>query len=84
MSWELSVLTTLILSACGSWWFFSPLSRYQQVFTALVAVLTLLADPRRLLQHWAAFAYDAFHDVRLDVLLTLHFRMAMTLGALAW
>ncbi|KAF7562962.1 hypothetical protein G7046_g1142 [Stylonectria norvegica] len=84
MSWELPVLTTLILSVLGFWWVYSPHSRYQKALYALLGGLTLLVNPRRLLEHMSTIAYDAFLEVRLDVLLLNNFNMVLTFSAIAW
>lgn len=85
MSWELPILTTLIFSVLGFWWLYnSPHSRYQKALYALLCAVTLLIDPRRLLQHMYAAGYDAVVDFRLDVLLVQHFKMVLTLGAVVW
>ncbi|CAM1504314.1 Fc.00g019050.m01.CDS01 [Cosmosporella sp. VM-42] len=84
MSWELPVLTTLIVSVLGLWWVYSPHSSYQKALYVLLCALTILVDPRRLAQHMYRAGYDAFLEFRLDVLLVHHFKMVLTLGAVVW
>lgn len=84
MSWELPVLTTLILSVLGFWWIYSPHSSYQKAIYVLLCAFTLLVDPRRLLQHMSSSGYETVLQYRLDVLLIHHFKMVLTLGAIVW
>ncbi|KAH7156286.1 hypothetical protein EDB81DRAFT_786532 [Dactylonectria macrodidyma] len=87
MSWELPVLTSLILSVLGFWWVYSPHSSYQKalVYTA-VCGLTVLLDPRRLLLHMplSPARLDTLLDLRPHVLLVHNFKMVLTLGAVVW
>ncbi|KAI8684726.1 Fibronectin type-III domain-containing protein [Fusarium keratoplasticum] len=85
MSWELPVLTTLILSVLGFWWVYSPRASYQKALLyALLCSLTLLVDPRRLLEHMSPASIEALLDIRIHVLLIHHFKMVLTLGAVVW
>ncbi|KAF4966263.1 hypothetical protein FZEAL_10673 [Fusarium zealandicum] len=85
MSWELPVLTTLILSVLGFWWVYSPRASYQKALLyALLCGLTVLVDPRRLLEHMSPASIEALLDFRIHVLLIHHFKMVLTLGAVVW
>ncbi|KAF4469988.1 hypothetical protein FALBO_3101 [Fusarium albosuccineum] len=85
MSWELPVLTSLILSVLGFWWVSSPRASYQKALLyALLCSLTVLVDPRRLLEHMPPASVEALLDFRLHVLLIHHFKMVLTLGAVVW
>ncbi|KAM5355456.1 hypothetical protein ACJ41O_002102 [Fusarium nematophilum] len=86
MSWELPVLTTLILSVLGFWWVYSPRASYQKaLFYALICCLpVLVVEPRRLLQHMPAVSIETLLDYRIHVLLIHHFKMVLTLGAVVW
>jgi hypothetical protein len=87
MSWELPVLTTLILSVLGLWWVHNPHSSFQKAFFyALLCGLTVLLDPRRILLHMSVSpaTLDELREFRLHVLLINHFKMVLTLGAVVW
>ncbi|KAM0209163.1 hypothetical protein ACHAPQ_000447 [Fusarium lateritium] len=85
MSWELPVLTTLILSVLGFWWIYSPRASYQKaLFYALLCSLTVLVDPRRLIEYFSPATIEALLDFRIHVLLIHHFKMVLTLGAVVW
>ncbi|KAH7001599.1 hypothetical protein EDB80DRAFT_722670 [Ilyonectria destructans] len=87
MSWELPVLTSLILSVLGFWWVYNPHSSYQKALVyAVVCGLTLLLDPRRLLLHMSVspIGLDTLLDLRPHVLLIHNFKMVLTLGAVVW
>ncbi|KAL6413616.1 hypothetical protein AUP68_03135 [Ilyonectria robusta] len=87
MSWELPVLTSLILSVLGFWWVYNPHSSYQKALVyAVVCGLTVLLDPRRLLLHMSAspIGLDTLLDLRPHVLLIHNFKMVLTLGAVVW
>lgn len=86
MSWELPVLTTLILSVLGLWWVHNPHSSFQRAFFYALVGLTLLLDPRRILLHMSVSpaTLDELREFRLHVLLVGHFKMVLTLGAVVW
>lgn len=86
MSWELPILTTLILSVLGFWWINSPRASYQKalLYVLLCGLTTLLVDPRRLLQYMSSESVDALLNFRFHVLLVNHFKMVLTLGAVVW
>ncbi|KAM0365540.1 hypothetical protein ACHAPK_009404 [Fusarium culmorum] len=85
MSWELPVLTTLILSVLGFWWIYSPRASYQKALLyAFLCSLTVLIDTRRLLEYFSPATIEALLDFRIHVLLIHHFKMVLTLGAVVW
>ncbi|KAF5027760.1 hypothetical protein F66182_138 [Fusarium sp. NRRL 66182] len=85
MSWELPVLTTLILSVLGFWWIYSPRASYQKALLyVLLCSLTVFFDPRRLLAYASPATIEALLESRIDVLLIQHFNMVLTLGAVVW
>ncbi|KAI5467328.1 hypothetical protein BGZ63DRAFT_23608 [Mariannaea sp. PMI_226] len=87
MSWELPVLTSLILSVLGFWWVYSPHSSYQKALLyALLCGLTVFLDPRRIWLHMSVSpaTLDELREFRLHVLLVSHFKMVLTLGAVVW
>ncbi|KAF4125122.1 Chromosome segregation ATPase [Geosmithia morbida] len=86
MSWELPLLTSLVLSVLGFWSLGSSGPRLG-FFTTLAAVLSaapFLVDHRRLLRTIYSVESLVLNDLRPDVLLATHFRMALTLGAVVW
>ncbi|KAK7430272.1 hypothetical protein QQZ08_003247 [Neonectria magnoliae] len=87
MSWELPVLTSLILSVLGFWWVYSPHASYRKALVyALLCGLTLFFDPRRVLVHMTVSRarLNELLDVRPHVLLLGNFKMVLTLGAVVW
>lgn len=85
MSWELPVLTTLILSVLGFWWIYSPRASYQKALLyAFLCSLTVLVDTRRLVEYFSPATIEALLDFRIHVLLIHHFKMVLTLGAVVW
>jgi hypothetical protein len=87
MSWELPLLTSLILSVLGFWWLRSSSNSnlsFQGLLVALVAVLVVVADPRSWLRYLRSPSFETFYALRLDALLATNFRMALTLGAVVW
>ncbi|KAJ4271588.1 hypothetical protein NW762_000292 [Fusarium torreyae] len=85
MSWELPVLTTLILSVLGFWWIYSPRASYQKaLISVLLCSCAVLVDPRRLLEYYSPATIEALLDFRIHVLLIHHFKMVLTLGAVVW
>ncbi|KAL6863018.1 hypothetical protein ACO1O0_003262 [Amphichorda felina] len=86
MSWELPLLTTLILSVLGFCWVraSSPRLSFYTALVALLSVAPFLADPRRLVHAIRSASSAVLHDLRPDVLLATHFRMVLTLGAVVW
>lgn len=92
MSWELPLLTTLILSVIGFCWLrvCSPHSSLRAIFyfPAIACTLALVFDTRELLQYYPGHPTSIDNllsfDFRPDALLTTHFKMALTLGAVVW
>lgn len=86
MSWELPVLTTLILSVLGFWWIYSPRASYQKalLYLLLCSSFTVFFDPRRLIEFLSPATVEALLDFRIHVLLIHHSKMVLTLGAVVW
>lgn len=86
MSWELPLLTTLILSVLGFWTLRSSASRLSSLAALVVALLALpfLVDRTRLLQSFHFPTAADLYGLRPDVLIAHHFRMVLTLGAVVW
>ncbi|RKK86649.1 hypothetical protein BFJ69_g873 [Fusarium oxysporum] len=86
MSWELPVLTTLILSVLGFWWIYSPRASYQKalLYLLLCSSFTVFFDPRRLIEYLSPATVEALLDFRIHVLLIHHSKMVLTLGAVVW
>ena len=86
MSWELQLLTALVLSVLALWWLrdrniINPLIKATCV---LVGAVAFFVDPRNLLRYAYSARLEGFSDLRLHALLVTHFRMALTLGAVVW
>lgn len=86
MSWELPLLTTLVLVALSLWW-----PRYSTTTSALVkatggllAVVALLVNPRALISHPDWPNLPDIGNVRLDVLILSNIKMIITFAAVAW
>lgn len=84
MSWELSALTLLSLSAVGFWGLGSPQPFHRKAFYILVSASAVLVDPRQAIARMYTGAHEAFLDYQLDALLAQHFKMALTFGAVLW
>lgn len=84
MLWESPALITLVLSAVGLWWFYTPQNRLHRAVLALVCILTSVIDPRKLARQTYPPTYDFVSDLGINDLRALHIRMVLTLGAVVW